>query len=124
MESTQSSVISPQHFLEPAGDLRARHRPALQSFAFGGIVLGAVEGEPDGAQTVGVVGRARKQMPVQVRHQIAEQLVIELVRSEATLDRASEQAHLFQISATRIVGEATQLGGVLASNEDAVAGVE
>ena len=76
-----------------------------------------------GRSRSGSVGGAREEVPVQVRHLVAEQFVVQLVRPEARLDRLRERRHLVEERGA-IRTELAQFGGVFARHEHAVAGVE
>ena len=95
-----------------------------QAAPLGLVALGPVQRQPHRLQRLRVVRRAREQVPVQVRHLVAEQLVIQLVRPEALLDGARQQAHLVEVSAAVGVVQPAQFGGVTAGDEDAVAVIE
>ena len=92
----------------------------FQAAALRWIALGPVQRQPNGLESVGVGGVARKQMPVQVGHLVAEQLVIHFLRGEAGLDGASEKAHFIQMGAALGVIQAAQFGGVGSRDEEAI----
>src|SRR5579875_898616 len=56
-----------------------------------------------------------------MRHLIAQQLVIELVRMIAELNRLRQQAHLLQISAAFVCRQIIQFGSMAPRNEKTIA---
>src|SRR5262245_60034930 len=66
---------------------------------------------------------AREEMPVQVPHRVAEELVVHLVRAERPGDGAGHAHHVPAVGRAVRLGEVVQLGGVTARDDQRVAGV-
>src|SRR5207253_2243251 len=70
-----------------------------------------------------IVGAAWEQMPVQVRHLIAEQLAVHLARLESGVDGAGQSDHFFEKRDTHFGGQVMQLGRMDARDEHAISGM-
>src|SRR5262245_42808357 len=78
-------------------DLGRRYCAGFKTFLLGRVGLGSFERQPDRLKSFGIIRVAREEMPVQVRHLVAEKFVVEFVWSEALLDSLGEEAHLFKM---------------------------
>ena len=84
----------------------------MQTLSFAGIALGPVEGEPDSLHGLGIVRTAREQVPVQVRHLIAQEFAVHLARLEGRFDGVRERDHFFEKRLASHEWKVVQFGGV------------
>ena len=115
--------------LQGSPEVRRRRRPLFtahfQAPPPGSILAQRpLDGQPHRGLSIRIVEVTREQVPVQVRHLIAQQLVIELVRSIIRLNSLRQQAHLVEISPAFIRPQFVQFRGMAARDQEAVTLIE
>jgi hypothetical protein len=76
----------------------------LQAASFGFVALGPVESDPNGLERFRVVRAAWEQMPVHMRHLIAERFAVHLARAEGLVDGLTQEDHFAEEGGPKVGG--------------------